>query len=366
MSGLRVPEGLADITSCWLTKALNAGRISGKPSVTGYSSEPIAEGKDFMNQLFRLTLHFDPDPADLPDTVVVKLRSAEPLLSTVFDRLGQNRREVRFYRELPNSPHMLTPRVYYSGMDPGTGNTPLLLEDLGSARQGDSVAGCTLDEARRCIGQMATFQASWWNSPLLEGLDWMPLREADAGAYEQIYPGAWAALVEKAGGGMPPGLRVLGDRLATEVRRIKALLTRPPRTVVHGDYRLDNCFFSGSDNSQQVVVIDWEFCTRSRGTYDVATFISEAFSPWKRGEVELDLLREYHCILEERGVRGYSFEECLYDYRLSMLDVFVFWIITGGYCDYGGERASVYLRNPLERLDVAISDLASTETVDLE
>ena len=366
MSGLRVPEGLADITPCWLTKALNAGRISGKPSVTGYSAGTLAEGKGFMNQLFRLTLHFDPDSADLPGTVVVKLPSAEPLLSTVFDRLGQNRREIRFYRELADSPHMLTPRVYYSGMDPGTGNTALLLEDLGSARQGDSVAGCTLDEARRCIGKLARFHASWWGSPILEGLDWMPLREADAGAYEQIYPGAWAALVEKAGGGMPPGLRVLGDDLATEVRRIKALLTRPPRTVVHGDYRLDNCFFSRSHNSQQVAVIDWEFCTKGRGTYDVATFISEAFSPRRRRQVELSLLREYHSILEERGVRHYSLEECLYDYRLSMLDVFVFWIVTGGYCDYGGERASVYLSNTLERLDAAISDLASAETVDLE
>ena len=260
---------------------------------------------------------------------------------------------------------MLTPRVYYSGMDPGTGKTVLLLEELSSARQGDSVAGCTLDEARRCIGQLARFHVFWWNTPLLEDLDWMPLRKADADAYEQIYTDAWSALVDKAHDGMPAGLRVLGDRLVLEVRRIKAWLTRPARTVVHGDYRSDNCFFSWSDKSQQVVVIDWEFCTRGRGTYDVATFISEAFSPRKRKEVELGLLKEYHSILQERGVRGYSFKECLYDYRLSMLEVFVFWTITGCFCNYEGERASVYLRNTLERLDAAISDLASAETVDL-
>ena len=365
MSGLRVPEGLSDITPCWLNKALGAGRNSGGSSVIGHSAETLALGKGFMNQLFRLRLQFDSGSADLPDTVIAKLPSADPLLRTVFNKLGQNRREVRYYRELANSPYMLSPRVYYSGMDPGTGKTVLLLEDLSSTRQGDSVAGCTLDEARRCIGQLARFHASWWNSPLLEGLDWMPLREADADAYEQIYTSAWSALVDKARGGMPAGLRVLGDRLVPEVRRIKAWLTRPPRTVVHGDYRLDNCFFSGSDNSQQIVVIDWEFCTRGRGTYDVATFISEAFSPRKRREVELGLLKEYHSILQERGVRDYSFKECLYDYRLSMLEVFVFWIITGGFCNYDGERASVYLRNTLERLDAAILDLASAETVDL-
>ena len=364
MNGQRVPEGLSSITPCWLTKALNAGPDSGRPSVTGYSVESLAEGKGFMNQLFRLRLHFDSGPADLPGTVIAKLPSADPMLRTVFDRLGQNQREVRFYRELANSPLMRTPRVYHSAMDPATGDTVLLLEDLSPLRQGDSVAGCSLGEARRCIGQLARFQGSWWDSPLLGDLDWMPLRETDSVAYVQIYPGAWAALVEKAGDAMPPGLRVLGDHLITDVRRIKALLSRPPRTVVHGDYRLDNCFFSTNAGSQQVVVLDWEFCTRGRGAYDVATFISEAFSSVRRRKVELGLLRDYHSILEESGVRGYTFEECLRDYRLSMLEVFVFWIITGGYCNYEGERAAVYLRNTLERLDAAIADLASTEAVD--
>ena len=276
MSGLTVPTSLLDITSCWLTEALNAGRSPGGPSVTGYTAETLAEGKGFMNQLFRLRLHFDSGSADQPDTVIAKLPLADPLLRTVFDRLGQNRREVGFYRNLANSPHMPTPSLYHSAMDPATGNTVLLLEDLSSLRQGDSVAGCTLAEARLCIGQLARFHASWWNSPLLDGLDWMPLREADTDAYEQIYPGAWAALVEKAGEGMPPGLRILGDNLITDVRRIKTRLSQLPLTVVHGDYRLDNCFFSEGISSRQAVVIDWEFCTKGRGPYDVATFINEA------------------------------------------------------------------------------------------
>ena len=363
MSGLIVPQSLSDITPCWLTKALNAGRSSGGPSVTGYTAETLAEGKGFMNQLFRLKLHFHSRPGDLPDTVIAKLPSADPMLRTVFDQLGQNRREVGFYRNLANSLHMPTPRVYHSGMDPATGNTVLLLEDLSSLRQGDSVAGCTIGEARLCIGQLARFHASWWDSPLLEDLDWMPVREADAGAYEQIYPGAWAALVEKAGEGMPPGLRILGDNLITDVRGIKTRLSQPPLTVVHGDYRLDNCFFPAGIPSQQAVVMDWEFCTKGRGPYDVATFVNEAFSPERRRELELGLLREYHFILQEHGVRGYTFEECMYDYRLSMLELFVFWIITGGHCDYESERAAVYLRNTLERLHAAIVDLASTDLI---
>ena len=174
-----------------------------------------------MNQLFRLTLEYDSDSTNLPRTVIAKLPSADPLLRMVTDRLGQNRREVRFYDELADSVDLETPRSYHRGMDPATGDTVLLLEDMSDAQQGDSVAGCSMDGARRCIGQLARFQASWWDSPLLDRLSWMPLKEAEAGAYQEIYAGAWRSLLEKAGSGMPQGLRLLGDRLAPEVHRIK-------------------------------------------------------------------------------------------------------------------------------------------------
>ena len=61
------------------------------------------------------------------------------------------------------------------------------------------------------------------------------------------------------------------------------------------------------------------------------------------------------------GVKDYPFAECLADYGLSMLEIFVFWIVTGGYRDFDDERATVYLHNSLERFNAAISDLACAE-----
>ncbi len=361
MSSSTVPKDLREITPSWLTEALHSKETSSGASVTGFSAETVAEGKGFMNQVVRLRLHYDDNPLDLPRTVVVKLPSTDPALRMVSNILGKDRREVRFYQEITTSGHLQTPHSYYCGIDPATGNTVLLLEDVSGARQGDSVVGCSLSEAQRCIAQLAKFQASWWDSPRLDGLDWMPLKDAETGAYQEIYAGAWESLIKKAGDGMPQGLRLLGDRLSLEVPNIKARLTNPPRTIIHGDYRLDNCFFPTPAGSRSLVVFDWEFCARSRGTYDVATFISEAFPPQQRRNEELGLLREYHSILVSNGAGDYPFEECLSDYRLSMLEVFVFWIVTGGYCDFDGERAGVYLRNSLERFDAAISDLACTE-----
>ena len=113
------------------------------------------------------------------------------------------------------------------------------------------------------------------------------MKDAEAEVYQELYAGAWESLIQKAGDGMPRGLRLLGDRLGAEIPKIKAKLAKSPRTIIHGDYRLDNCFLLADGESQSLVVFDWEFCARSRGVYDVATFASEAFPPQQRRNEEL-------------------------------------------------------------------------------
>ena len=365
MNSPTVPNTLLDITPSWLTRAIYGVNEPAGSSITRFSAEAIAEGKGFMSQLYRLWLEYDSKPGDAPQSIVAKLPSADPLLKRVYDRLGQNRREVSFYRELADDVPARTPLCYYCEIDPATGNTVLLLEDLNYARQGDSVAGCSLDDARHCINQLARFQAKCWGSPSLGRLPWMPLRNKETVTYQEMYAGALQSLLLKAGNAMPERLRRLGDRLAPAVHTIKTRLSRPPTTLVHGDYRLDNCFFPATEDDRSLVVIDWEFCGRGRGPYDVATFLTEAFSPEDRSQKEMGLLGEYHTTLLDNGVNGYSFEECLDDYRLSMLELFVFWIVTGGYCSYEGQRAADYLRNSLERIDSAIADMGSTKLVGL-
>ena len=254
-----------------------------------------------------------------------------------------------------------TPRSHYCGSDPSTGDTALLLEDLSGARQGDSVAGCTFAEARLAVTELARFHAAWWGSPRLDALDWLPAKDAEAAFYAEVYADSWREFAGKAGAGMPAGLRGVGDRLGDALAGIKARLARAPRTILHGDFRLDNCFFPSAEGAPPLVVFDWEFCARGRGAYDVATFIGEAFPTERRRAEEMDLLRLYHAALAEHGVTGYSFDECVDDYRLSMLEVLVFWIVTGGYCVYEGSRATMYLHNSLARFDAAIADLGCME-----
>ena len=353
-----MPRELREVTASWLAGALGVG-VGAR--VVGFSAEAIGEGTGFMSQLYRLRLAYAGDDAGLPISVILKMPSTDPLMRTYFDRLGQNQREVQFYRRGVADGLLETPRGYYCAADPATGDSALLLEDLGEARQGDSVAGCSALEARTAMERIAAFHAAWWDSPALDGLDWMPRKDAESAFYEEIYADAWRSFIGKAGGGMPPGLRALGDRLAGAVGAIKARLSAPPRTILHGDYRLDNCFFPAAEGSPPLTVIDWEFCALGRGPYDAAAFISEAFPTERRRAEEMGLLRTYHAALEANGVTGYSFQACVEDYRLSMLEVLVFWIVTGGYCVYEGERATAYLHNSLARFEAAIADLRCEE-----
>ncbi len=367
MNGAPVPGNLREVTASWLTGALAPGGAPGDGAfrdaarVTGFTAESIGGEMGFMSDLYRLWLEYDGERANLPRTAILKLPSADPLMRTYFDRMGQNLREVLFYQRGENGEHLQIPRGYYCVGDPATGNSALLLEDLSDAMQGDSVAGCSMPQARMAMEKLAKFHAAWWGAPALDALDWLPPKDAETAFYEKLYEDSWRLFIEKARDGMPPGLRELGDRLGGLVAPIKARLSRHPQTFLHGDFRLDNCFFPNEEGTRPFMVIDWEFCVRGRGAYDVATFVSEAYPVEQRRAVEMGLLRTYHSTLEANGVSDYSFEECVEDYRLSMLEVVVFWIVGGGYCDYEGDRATAYLHNSLARFHTAIEDLKSME-----
>ena len=361
MTQLPTPTHLHEITPDWLTKALQSKEASSNALVTDYSIEPIGEGKGFINQLARLVIEYDGNSGDLPRSVIAKLPPSDPTLKAMSSKLGDDRREVRFYEEIAPQSTIQTPYLYYSASDHNTGNAILLLEDMTNARQGDSVAGCSLTDAQLAIRELAKFQSDWWESPSLGALEWMPVKNVEAKVYQEVYPEAWALLVEKARDGMTPRLKVVGDRLQQSIVQIKSKLAKPPRTIIHGDYRLDNFFLGTTSNSNSLVVFDWEFCVQGRGTFDVATFINEAFPPRQRRQEEVALLRLYHRCLAEHGIKNYTFEDCLVDYRISMLEIFVFWVVVGGYLDYEGDRASIYLRNSCQRFDATISDLNCTE-----
>lgn len=132
----------------------------------------------------------------------------------------------------------------------------------------------------------------------------------------------WDLVVRMAGDHLPQSMRAIGLRIVNNWAKIASQIRLQfPRTLMHGDLGGDNLFFAASERGKLVSVIDWQLCNRGRGTYDVGTLLG-ALPTEQRRESETDLLMLYHQMLVENGVKGYSFERCLDDYRLTALDLF--------------------------------------------
>ena len=363
MPELTIPSGPQELTREWLTDALRATGTIKNAAVQSFDMQPIGEGTGLIGQLAQVSLHYDSPEEGAPDSLVAKFPAAEPENRETGKLFRFYERENRFYDQLAGKIDLRTARCYYSAMEPEAGEHILLLEDLSAARVGDQVAGCTREEAELAIRKLAKFHAGWWQSPRLNDLDWMPFT-SDAlvtQPADQAYAQAWEPFVQNFGGGLSPSMLQIGERLGRNVTKILELIDAPPKTILHGDYRLDNLFFGGPDGADSLTVIDWQISMRGRGTYDVGYFMSQSMDPADRKATEMDILRIYHETLVANGVRGYDFDQCLHDYRFATLFCLVYPVVSGGGLDLANERGVTLVTAMMDRSVAAITDLNAAE-----
>jgi thiamine kinase-like enzyme len=167
--------------------------------------------------------------------------------------------------------------------------------------------------------QLSAFHARWWASAELDALDWLPLASAGAERFQRDFTAAWSTLSERLHA--TPEAATMGERVAQRVPLIKEALASSPSVFLHADLRDENLFFI-DEGMPTMVAVDWQHCRRGRAPFDVATYlfgIAAGMTPHEEGT----LLAEYHRALTRAGVEGYSFEECVRDYQLAMVDRFV-------------------------------------------
>ena len=261
-----------------------------------------------------------------------------------------------------------TPDCYYSAIDLETGHSVLLLEDLTGGRNINKFADCSLTEVELAVSQIARFHATWWESPLLHQMDWMPrLNTNDFQKIQQIYQQRWKLFLEKAGQSLPKPILGIGQKLEHHLVKFFRYLEEAPRTIRHNDYQPSNVFFfTASNGDLSLAVIDWQVITFGRGVSDVAYFLGKGVRSEVRQAHEMDWLKMYHTILVDGGVEGYSFDECLNDYRLAMFEGLwrLVFIIGGGNLSQAEEAG--FCNITLPRYCAAILDLNSGELLSEE
>ena len=160
---------------------------------------------------------------------------------------------------------------------------------------------------------------------------------------------------------LPDSILGIGERLGLNIVNVRERAAEPSQTIVHGDFRLDNMFFASQDGGAPFTVVDWQLIHRDRGVYDVAWFLSGCLEPEMRKSAEMGLLKLYQSTLEENGVQGYGIEQCVEDYRLSLLSCLMVGVIAGAAADISAERGFVLFELIMQRMASAIVDHDAAE-----
>ena len=298
-----IPGARADINDEWMSRALGV-------DVAIVEEQRVGTGQVGMCVRYRLE-----GSEDAPARVVAKFPSDDDVSRATGMAMRNYEREVRFYKEIAPTVGIRTPRCYHADWDRDSGLFVLLLEDLAPAQQGDQLEGCTLDEAALALEELAKLHAPRWADPTLVDIAWLRDRDADGVAsLISYYRTFWPGFLDIYSGVMTPSQIALGERFGASIEPWVSG-DHAPRTVIHGDYRLDNMLFGTEEGGYPLAVVDWQTPGRGAALSDASYFLGAGLLPDERRAHEVDLLRRYHEQLHAGGVRDFSWDACWEDYR---------------------------------------------------
>jgi hypothetical protein len=247
---------------------------------------------------------------------------------------GAYQREVMFYRELAGACPIRLPRPYFCGYEPGTGDFVLLLEDIATARPGDSLESSAA-EVERALVTAARLHASWMDDGRLSQVSWLP---APGGPQVRRYMRfeldriRRAAAPGRPAAGAMAALAPLLARLDGELDQFFQDGASRQQTLVHGDLHADQVLFPepggpepggpgpgspgpGRTGPGDPVLVDWQMAQRENVGIDTARLIVLSLSVPDRRAHEDRLLDAYRDALAAGGAPAYSRGDCRSDYR---------------------------------------------------
>ncbi len=296
------------ITPEWLTEVLHDHLDDAR--VTEATTAPLGTGQ--MCDSVRIALTYDGETS-LPGSLVAKLPAADTTSRNTARMLRNYVKEVSFYRELARDLTIRTPRVYHADIDDDGVSFVLLMQDMAPAQQGDQLRGCTPDVAHAALRELVGLHAPRWNDESLKSYPWLYTDPAEGRSMSRsMLPMLWSGFLERYDEQLSDEVKGAGAQLFENITGYVAD-AGGPKTVVHGDYRLDNLLLGPQPDD--VCVVDWQTIALGTAGSDVAYFIGAGLLPDVRREHEEDLVRGYHDHLVAAGVAGFRFDELWRDYR---------------------------------------------------
>jgi hypothetical protein len=349
-----LPQSPEDLTPAWITAALRAGELDVEVSSANVRS--FGEGAGMLSRLVRVELEYATGHG--PRSVVVKMPTPNEANRQTAINFHNYRREVLFYRDLANQTAARMPIVHYADII-GDDQFVLVMEDLGGYRLGDQVIGATAEEARLAMTAMAELHAPFWDRVDGPEFEFIPphYRSYHADALHQGAIAVWDNMVSVAGDALPAEMAALKDRFLAALPRLQEWITASPRTIVQGDFRMDNLFFGQSPDQAPIAICDWQAPLRCKGAHDIANFLSQSLATDVRREHERELVALWQSGLVEGGVTGYSAEQAWEDYRRAVLVLWTYVTVIAGIIDPSNERGKAWIVEMVRRASATILDL---------
>ena len=312
MSIASVAPSLQRIEPDWLTAVLHD---AGHPEavVERVVLEPL-EVSGATTDIARLRIGYDRAGIQGPPTLIAKIRGATAVQRQMDEAMGLFAREARFYETFSSELPVRTPGCAYIG---DGDDAPLLLEDLGHLRTESQIGGMRIADAEVLMETLADLHARFWNVPDLVQ-PWLasPATGPFADMIAELVATGAAGLAEKYAHAASGAVLAAIVDAAANWRHVLSRCAEGPQTLVHNDCRLDNLFFA---DDATPCLIDWQIVARTRGTQDVAYLLAGSMNSDELAAQWRELLARYHERLIARGVNGYSIDECIEHYRVSVL-----------------------------------------------
>ena len=324
----------------WLTQRLRANGHLNQGEVV---SVEITSQSNARSMIASYAVEYsEGTPETAPRRLILKIPLPHP----------DNAHEIQFYQELSaDIPGAI--RCFDAVYSSETESGHLLMEDL--AETHDSHPPAQIPPLRMhtdmIVDAFAQLHAQYWNNLPSLGKRWSVAESKNS----------MATLREK----FPAFIDFLDDRLSQHRRQIyanvlekieplviKRMADGHNLTLVHNDPHIGNFLYPKDPKKDTLRIIDWKSLEVNTGPDVLAHMMGVFWFPERRARMEQAILLRYHNRLLEFGVRDYSWEDCWYDYRLSIIQ-YVFYPVWHW---VSGTHPDIWWHQ-LERIMLAYDDL---------
>jgi thiamine kinase-like enzyme len=323
-----------------------------------------AEGSASDPQSVIIKMIHDKNGTSVLNKIKIYIKKKYPWLPFLYntgefiEKLKSYEVELKFYRDFACEIPIPTPKSYFNYEDYFNFYFLIVLEDLGGYDVGKP-DGFSNEASFEIVKNISKLHARFWEKPYFEnnhsnlllssGGYWFGDKEMDHSKSINI---CWEKTLENFGSFLDPEIvQQANDLLIPKIQENMDIITKyvhnfPFKTLIHGDYKITNLFYS--NNNKIVYTIDWQWLGTGCGATDISYFLYTSLPIFNSNNyissvemdtsirekydyystIELDLMYEYWKNLIENGVdqEQYTFELFEQQYILNVIFFLIFCI----------------------------------------